>query len=115
LRAIEVLQGAAPYELGLSSAIGDLYPVYVRGQAYLAMHQGSEAAGEFQKVLDHRGAVLSEPIGVLAHLQLGRTLVLSRDTNRARAAYHDFFALWKDADPGIPVLKQAKKEYARVQ
>jgi DNA-binding winged helix-turn-helix (wHTH) protein/predicted Zn-dependent protease len=112
--AIVDLQGAAPYELGLNSP-GPLYVVYVRGQAYLAMHQGSEAAAEFQKVLDHRGAVLNEPIGALAHLQLGRAFAVSRDTDKAKTAYQDFFTLWKDADPDIPILRQAKMEYANLQ
>jgi hypothetical protein len=92
-----------------------LYPVYVRGEAYLAAHHGSEAAAEFQKILDHRAVVLNEPIGALAHLQLGRAFALTRDRSKARAAYQDFFALWKDADPDIPILKQAQKEYARIQ
>lgn len=112
--AIADLHGTAPYELGLNS-VGGLYIVYVRGQAHLAMNQGSEAAAEFQKVLDHRGAVLNEAIGALAHLQLGRAFAVSGDANKAKAAYQDFFALWKDADPEIPILKQAKTEYARLQ
>jgi serine/threonine protein kinase/tetratricopeptide (TPR) repeat protein len=117
-KAIEVLQAAAPYELGCS---GNnilwlcLYPVYVRGEAYLASHQGNEAAAEFQKILDHRGVVLNDPIGALAHLQIGRALVLQGDTTKARAKYLDFLMLWKDADPDIPILKQAKVEYAKLQ
>jgi len=117
-KAIEALQVTAPYELGQPSSpplVGPLYPAYVRGEAYLAAHQGSEAAAEFQKILDHRGVVFNEPIGALAHLRLGRAFALAGDTNKAKAAYQDFFALWKDADPDIPVLKQAKKEYARLQ
>jgi len=92
-----------------------LYPVYVRGEAYLASHQGNEAAAEFQKILDHRGVVLNDPIGALAHLQIGRALVLQGDTTKARAKYLDFLMLWKDADPDIPILKQAKVEYAKLQ
>jgi hypothetical protein len=84
----------------------------VRGEAYLAANRGSEAAAEFQKILDHRAVVLNEPIGALARLQLGRALALARDTSKTRAAYQDFFALWKDSDPDIPILKQARKEYA---
>jgi tetratricopeptide (TPR) repeat protein len=118
-KAIEALHAAAPYELGLTGGNGAfniaLYPVYVHGTAYLAAHQGSEAAAEFQKILDHRGIVLNEPIGALAHLQLGRAYALEGDTVKARAAYNDFLSLWKDADPDIPILKQAKAEYAKLQ
>jgi eukaryotic-like serine/threonine-protein kinase len=86
----------------------------VRGEAYLAAHQGAEAAAEFQKILDHRGIVVSDPIGALAHLQLGRAYALSGETTKAKAAYRDFLTLWKDADPDIPILKQAKVEYAKL-
>jgi predicted Zn-dependent protease len=116
--AIDTLQTAASYELGVQANIGftgALYPVYVRGQAGLAAHQGNEAAAEFQKILDHRGIVLNEPIGALAHLQLGRAYAMQGDTTKARAAYQDFLTLWKDADPDIPILKQAKAEYAKLQ
>jgi len=92
-----------------------MYPVYVRGQAYLLAHQGKEAAAEFQKIIDHRGIVLNEPIGALAHLQLGRAYAMQGDTAKSRAAYQDFLTLWKDADPDIPILKQAKAEYAKLQ
>jgi eukaryotic-like serine/threonine-protein kinase len=116
--AIEDLQAAAPYELG-SPAYGalsfNLYPVYARAEAYLVAHRGSEAAAEFQKILDHRGIVVNEPIGALAHLQIGRAYVVEGDTTKARAAYQDFLALWKDADPDIPILKQAKAEYAKLK
>jgi serine/threonine protein kinase/tetratricopeptide (TPR) repeat protein len=116
-RAVEALQPAAPYELGSPHGVIllALYPVYVRGEAYLAAHQGSEAAAEFQKILDHRGVVINQPIGALAHLQLGRAYVMEGDTAKARAAYQDFLTLWKDADPDIPILKQAKAEYAKLQ
>jgi eukaryotic-like serine/threonine-protein kinase len=116
-RAIEALQAAAPYELGSpNSAISlALYPVYVRGEAYLAEHQASEAAAEFQKILDHRGVVVNEPIGVLAHLQIGRAYALQGDTAKARTAYQDFLTLWKDADPDIPILIAAKAEYAKLK
>ena len=117
-KATEALQPAAPYELATpgSSAISFcLYPVFARGEAYLAAHQGNEAAAEFQKILDHRGIVLNEPIGALAHLQLGRAYAMQGDTTKARAAYQDFLTLWKDADPDIPILKQAKAEYAKLQ
>jgi hypothetical protein len=113
LKAIEALRAAAPYELG--GFPSNLSPVYVRGEAYLAAHQGSEAAIEFQKILDHRGVVLNYPIGALAHLGLARAYSLRGDTAKARAAYQDFLMLWKDADLDIPILKQAKAEYAKLQ
>jgi eukaryotic-like serine/threonine-protein kinase len=91
-----------------------LFSVFVRGEAYLSAHQGSEAAAEFQKILDHRGIVLNEPIGALAHLQIGRAYAMQGDAAKARAAYQDFRSLWKDADPDIPILKQAKAEYAHL-
>jgi len=118
-QALDVLGVAAPYELGLSAYSfynwPNLYPVYVRGEAYLAAHKGGEAVAEFKKILDHRGIVLNEPISALAHLQLGRAYAMSGDTPKARAAYQDFLVLWKDADPGTPVLKQAKAEYAKLK
>ena len=116
-RAVEALQPAAPYELGSPHGVIllALYPVYVRGEAYLAAHQGSEAAAEFQKILDHRGVVINQPIGVLAHLQIGRAYAMQGDTAKARAAYQDFLTLWKDADPDIPVLIAAKSEYAKLK
>jgi Flp pilus assembly protein TadD/predicted Ser/Thr protein kinase len=116
-KAIEALQTATPYELG-SPGNGftlALYPVYVRGEAYLAAHRGSEAAAEFQKILDQRGVVFNEPIGALAHLGLARAYALQGDTTKARAAYNDFLTLWKDADPDIPILRAAKSEYAKLQ
>jgi tetratricopeptide (TPR) repeat protein len=113
-KAIEMLQVAVPYELGARQLIGALYPVYVRGEALLAARQGAEAAAEFQKILDHRGVVGSDPIGALAHLQMGRAFALAGDKTRAKTAYEDFLALWKNADPDIPILKQAKAEYARL-
>jgi hypothetical protein len=116
--ALDILRVAVPGELGMP-AFGfynwpNMYPVYVRGEAYLAAQKGREAAAEFQKILDHRGIVLNEPIGVLAHLQLGRAYVLQGDTAKARAAYQDFLTLWKDADPDIPIYRQAKAEYTRL-
>jgi tetratricopeptide (TPR) repeat protein len=92
-----------------------MFPVFVRGEAYLAAHKGSEAAAEFQKILDHRGLVLNQPIGALAHLDLGRAYVLQGDTIKAKGAYQDFLTLWKDADPDIPVLRQAKAEYSKLK
>jgi tetratricopeptide (TPR) repeat protein len=119
-KGIDLLEIAVPYELGtprctIHGFFGALYPVYVRGLSYLAARRGAEAAAEFQKILDHRGIVVSDPIGALAHLQLGRALDLSGDKARAKAAYQDFLTLWKDADPDIPILKQAKAEYASLQ
>src|SRR5438445_1413075 len=118
-QALDALEVAAPYELGLPTLWfynwPNLYPVYVRGEAYLAAHRGSEAAAEFQKILGHRGIVLNEPIGALAHLQLGRAYAMQGDTAKSRAAYQDFLTLWKDADPDIPIFKQAKAEYAKLQ
>jgi hypothetical protein len=91
-----------------------LYPVYLRGGAYLAAKQGSAAANEFQKILDHPGVVRNEPIGALAHLGLGRAYVLSGEQGKAKGAYQDFLALWKDADPDVPILKEAKAEYSKL-
>ena len=113
-KAIETLQAAIPYELG-SIGYGTLYPVFVRGEVYLAAHHGSEAAVEFQKFLDYRGIVVNQPIGALAHLGLARAYVLQGDTAKARAAYQDFLTLWTDADPDIPILLAAKSEYAKLQ
>jgi DNA-binding winged helix-turn-helix (wHTH) protein/predicted Zn-dependent protease len=117
--AIESLGVSAPYELGATRAIDldwtAMFPVFVRGEAYLAARHGSEAAVEFQKILDHRGLVLNQPIGALAHLGLGRAYVLQGDTVKAKAAYQDFLTLWKDADPDIPILKQARAEYSKLK
>ena len=87
----------------------------MRGEVYLAAHQHSEAAAEFQKILEHRGIVVGDPIGAMARLQLARVYVLSGDVAKAKAAYKDFFTLWKDSDPDIPVLKDAKREYGKLQ
>jgi eukaryotic-like serine/threonine-protein kinase len=109
------LEAASPYELGNPGFINYLYPAYVRGQAYLLAHNGTAAAAEFEKLLDHRGIVLNFVTGALAHLQIGRAYAMSGDTAKAKAAYQDFLTLWKDADPDIPILKQAKAEYAKLQ
>jgi tetratricopeptide (TPR) repeat protein len=119
LDAVERLQIAFPYEFalpgtGFFAKFGGLYPVYIRGEAYLAAGHGPEAAAEFQKVLNHRGIVSADPVGALAHLQLGRAYVVSGDVSTAKSAYQDFLTLWKDADADIPVLKQAKSEYAKL-
>src|SRR5205823_1781048 len=89
--------------------------VYVRGLAYLAAHDGTAAAAEFQNILDHRSIVISDPIGAVTQLQLGRSYALAGETAKAKAAYQDFLTLWKDADSDIPVLKQAKAEYRKLQ
>jgi eukaryotic-like serine/threonine-protein kinase len=114
-KAIESLGAATPYELASAPWYGPMMPVYVRGEAYLAAHESAEAAAEFQKILDHRGLVVNNPIGALAHLGLARAYTLEGDTAKARAAYQDFLTLWKDADPDIPILKQAKAEYAQLR
>jgi eukaryotic-like serine/threonine-protein kinase len=115
-QAVVDLEPAGPYELGeAGTSINYLYPAYVRGQAYLLAHNGTAAAAEFQKLLDHRGVVTNFVTGALAHLQIGRAYAMAGDTAKAKAAYQDFLTLWKDADPDIPVLKQAKAEYAKLQ
>jgi eukaryotic-like serine/threonine-protein kinase len=114
-QALIELEAPAPYELGGPVPISGLYPVYMRGLAFLTAHNGTAAAGEFQKILDHRGIVLNLPLGALAQLQLGRAYTLSSDTAKARSAYQDFFNVWKDADPDIPILKRAREEYAKLQ
>jgi eukaryotic-like serine/threonine-protein kinase len=111
-KAVELLQPATPYELGWDAR---LLPVDTRGRAYLKAKQGREAAAEFQKLLDHRQIGLTSAISSIAHLQLGRARALSGDNGGARTAYQDFFTLWKDADPDVPILKEAKAEYARLQ
>ncbi|HXY06717.1 MAG TPA: tetratricopeptide repeat protein, partial [Terriglobales bacterium] len=113
-QAVVSLEVATPYELGSPPPlqVGTLYPVFLRGQAYLLAHNGSAAATEFQKMLDHRGIVVNWVTGALAHLQIGRAYTMAGDTAKAKAAYQDFLTLWKDADPDIPILKQAKAEYA---
>ena len=116
--AIKALEIAAPYELGVPNQAAfapALYPVYVRGEVYLAAKNGSAAATEFQKILDHRGVVFNELIGALAHLGLARAYALQGDNAKAHSAYQDFFALWKNADPDLPLLTQAKTDYGRLQ
>jgi serine/threonine protein kinase/tetratricopeptide (TPR) repeat protein len=116
-KAVQALTVAAPYDLGIpgnTTFWTNLYPVYVRGQAFLAAHQGAQAAAEFQKILDWRGVVANEPIGALAHLGLARSYALTGDAAKSRAAYNAFLTLWKDAEPSIPILKQATTEYANL-
>jgi tetratricopeptide (TPR) repeat protein len=118
-KAIEILRVAAPYELGNPDPQpmggATMYPVYLQGHAYPLLHQGSAAAAEFQKILDHRGVVVNGPLGALARLGLARAYALQGDTVKARAAYQDFLTLWKDADPDIPILIAAKAEYAKLK
>ena len=118
-RAIVALEPSLPYELGGTPPNppnnATMYPAYLRGLAYLAQKNGPAAAAEFQKFLDHPGIVQNFLFGSLAHLQLARAYVLSGDTAKAKTAYKDFLTLWKDADPDIPILKEAKAEYAKLQ
>ena len=113
-KALEILQHAAPYELG-DSGVGRFYPIYVRGEAYLAAHQGAQAGTEFEKILDHRVIFGTSPLYALTRLQLARAYVMQGDSDKAKAAYQDFLILWKEADPDIPIYKQAKAEYAKLQ
>jgi tetratricopeptide (TPR) repeat protein len=111
-KAIQALQATTPFELGSQQG---LLPVYVRGQAYLQAKRGAEAQAEFQKIVDHRGIAPLSPLHSLAKLGLGRAYEMSADTAKARAAYQDFLALWKDAYADVPVLSEAKTEYAKLQ
>ena len=115
-RAIELLKVASTVELAQPTNITViLCPVYLRGQAYLMLHDGIAAAVEFQKFIDHRGVVMNFPWGALARLGLARAYAMQGDTTKARAAYQEFLTLWKDADPDVPILKEAKAEYAKLQ
>jgi tetratricopeptide (TPR) repeat protein len=118
--AIAALEAAKLYDFAMPGTafhakFGGLHTVYVRGEAYLAAHQGAEAAVEFQKILDHFGVLYADPVGVLAYLQLGRAFVLSGDTAKAMTSYQKFLTLWKDADPDLPILQQARTEYSKLQ
>jgi eukaryotic-like serine/threonine-protein kinase len=118
-KAIERVQAALLYESGIPGSwfgfFGFMYPAYVRGESYLAAHQYAEAAAEFRKVVDHRGLVFCDPVGAVARLRLAQTLAFSGDAAKAKAAYQDFLTLWKDADRDIPIFKQAKAEYNKLQ
>jgi serine/threonine protein kinase len=115
-RAVELLRAAQPYELGDPwPTVGPLSPIYFRGYAYVAAGQGQEAAKEFQRIIDHRGIVQNSPVGSLAYLGLARSRTASGDTPGARTAYQDFLAVWKDADPDVPILKEAEVEYAKLK
>jgi tetratricopeptide (TPR) repeat protein len=119
-KAIELLRANVPYEHAIpftafSAFFGGLYPVYVRAQAYAASGQHQQAVAEFQKMLDHRGLVMGDPAAARARLEKGRSLARAGDQAGARGAYQDFLELWKDADADVPILAQAKAEYAKLQ
>jgi DNA-binding winged helix-turn-helix (wHTH) protein len=119
-KAIDQLQASAPYEMGSprssqADSFGSLYPVYFRGEAFLAAHKGGEAANEFQKILTHRNIMIGDPVFVLMHVGLARAYALSGESSKARAQYEEFFALWKNADPDCPVLKRAKAEFVNLR
>jgi ATP/maltotriose-dependent transcriptional regulator MalT len=110
-KAVQELESATANELGQPRLlIGPMYPVYVRGEAYLAEGRGAEAAAEFTKILDHRGVVVSDPVGALARLELARAYRMAGDRVQAKTAYEDFLALWKNADADLTLLAQAKRE-----
>jgi eukaryotic-like serine/threonine-protein kinase len=109
-RAVDLLEAARPYE---GSAL--LQIAYLRGQAYIDLHRGADAAAEFQKILDHKGLQAAFPFYPVAHVGLARASILAGDTTKARTAYQDFFTLWKDADADIPILEQARREYEKVK
>jgi len=113
--AIQLLEASVPYELGNGVVVGGMYPVYVRGLAYLQMRKSAEAAAEFRKIIDHPGIAQDNVWGSLSYLQLGRAQAMMGDKEAARQSYRDFLTLWKDADPDIPVYRQAKAEYAKLQ
>ena len=116
-QAIELLQTPMSYELAEPTPLqlGPLYPAYLRGEAYRQEHRGKEAASEFQKILEHRGVVLNFPLGALAHLGLARAYALEGEVLKSGAAYRELFTLWKDADPDIPIVKEAEAEYAKLR
>jgi hypothetical protein len=111
-KAIDLLQPVTQYEL---SGFTNLDPAYLRGMTYLKLNKGAEAAAEFQKLIDHRGVVGTSITGPLAHLGVARARVLQNDTAGARTEYQNFLALWKDADPNLPIFKQAQEEYAKLK
>jgi tetratricopeptide (TPR) repeat protein len=115
-QALESLEAAAPYDLVEPEQfqLGTMYPVYIRGLAYLAARNGTAAAEQFQRIIDRPGIVINFPTGVLAYLQLGRAYAMAGDGAKAKAAYQDFFNLWKNADPDIPILKAARAEYGKL-
>jgi eukaryotic-like serine/threonine-protein kinase len=116
-QALESLEAAAPYELGEPQQfqLGTMYPAYIRGLAYLAAHNGTAASAQFQRILDHPGITVNFSTGVLAHLQLGRAYAMAGDNAKAKAAYQDFLNLWRDADPDVPILKEARAGLANLR
>jgi len=114
-KAIALLEVARPYELGAGPGSAGYWPIYIRGETLLKAHEGTKAATEYQRILDHQGVDPTNPFYALARLGLGRAYALEGDTAKAKTAYQDFFALWKDADPDIPLLKQTRAEYAKLQ
>ena len=115
VQAVASLEAATPYELGSPPSGASYWPMYVRGQAYLRLGDGAKAAAEYQKILDRHGIDPTNPLYNLARLGSGRAYALQGDRAKAKAAYQDFFAAWKDADPDVPILKEAKAEYAKLQ
>jgi len=117
--AIELLEASIPYERGVPGSwfgfFGNFYPTYVRGMAYLSARRGREASKEFQKILDAATIVWSDPVGAVARVQLGRALAATGDAAKAKNVYQDFLKLWKDADLGVPILRQAREEYIKLQ
>jgi hypothetical protein len=115
-RAIELLKDTSTIELGQAPSRLNIFlcPAYIRGEAYLMLHDGNRATAEFQKFIDHRGVVVNFPWGALARLELARAYAMQGDTAKAKAAYQDFLTLWKDADPDVPILIAAKAEYAKL-
>jgi tetratricopeptide (TPR) repeat protein len=113
-RALDILQSSIPYEFSDYVLGGCIYPAYIRGQALLAARNGSAAQIEFEKILSHQGLTRTCETGALAHLGLARAYALEGDTAKAKAAYQNFLTIWKDADPDIPILKEAKTEYAKL-
>jgi tetratricopeptide (TPR) repeat protein len=114
-KAVALLEAARPYDLGAGPGSAEYWPIYIRGEAYLKAGDGAKSAAEYQEILDHRGIDATSPLYALAHLGLGRAYAAQGDTAKARTAYQDFFAIWKDADPDVPILQQAKAEYEKVK
>jgi eukaryotic-like serine/threonine-protein kinase len=113
--AVSTLEPVRPYQWGMGPNSAGLAPSHLRGMAYLKLHDGAKAATEFQSILDHRGVTPTDPVYTLAHLNLGRAYTLQGNTAKAKTAYQDFFAAWKDADPDVPLLKTAKEEYEKLK
>lgn len=112
--AIQLLQATVPYEFGQDPPTPMLYPIFLRGEAYLVARDGKSAEAEFRKLVDNPGIVLGFPEAAIARVGLARAYALQGDTTKARAAYNDFLTLWKDADPDIPILITAKSEAAKL-